>query len=62
MDGFFVVVACVSLLCAVTAVLRVRAIGWAVWFWFFVGWHCFYQGDNIFYFLNHLSVSAVHIF
>jgi len=38
MDGFFVVVACVSLLCAIAAVLRVRAIGWAVWFWFFVGW------------------------
>ena len=38
MDGFFVVVACISLLCAITAVLRVRAIGWAVWLWFFVGW------------------------
>ena len=38
MDGFFVVVACVSLLCAIAAVLRVRAIGWAVWLWFFVGW------------------------
>ena len=36
MDGFFVVVACISLLCAIAAVLRVRAIGWAVWLWFFV--------------------------
>ena len=38
MDGFFVVVACVSLLCAIVAVLRVRAIGWGVWFRFLVGW------------------------
>jgi hypothetical protein len=38
MDLLFVIVACVSLLCAVTAVLQVRQIGWAVWLWFFSGW------------------------
>ena len=35
MELLFVIVACVSLLCAVTAVLQVRQIGWAVWLWFF---------------------------
>ena len=38
MELLFVIVACVSLLCAVTAVLQVRQIGWAVWLWFFSGW------------------------
>ena len=38
MDLFFILVACFSLLCAVTAVLQVRQIGWAVWLWFFSGW------------------------
>ena len=38
MELLFVVVACVSLLCAVTSVLQVRQIGWAVWLWFFSGW------------------------
>ena len=35
MELLFVIVACVSLLCAVTAVLQVRQI---VWLWFFSGW------------------------
>jgi acetyl esterase/lipase len=38
MELLFVIVACVSLLCAVTAVLQVRQIGWADWLWFFSGW------------------------
>ena len=38
MELLFVIVACVSLICAVTAVLQVRQIGWAVWLWFFSGW------------------------
>ena len=38
MDLFFILIACFSLLCAVTAVLQVRQIGWAVWLWFFSGW------------------------
>ena len=38
MELLFVIVACVSLLCAITAVLQVRHIGWAVWLWFFSGW------------------------
>ena len=38
MDLFFILIASFSLLCAVTAVLQVRQIGWAVWLWFFSGW------------------------
>ena len=37
MDYFFVVVAALSALGAVMAVLQVRSIGWAVWIWFGVG-------------------------
>ena len=38
METLFVVVAGTSLLCAITVMLRVRQIGWAVWLWFFSGW------------------------
>ncbi|MAA85903.1 MAG: alpha/beta hydrolase [Halieaceae bacterium] len=38
MDHLFVVVACLSLFFAVSAVLQVRRIGWAVWLWFLCGW------------------------
>lgn len=38
MDHLFVVVACLSLFSAVSAVLQVRRIGWAVWLWFLCGW------------------------
>ena len=38
METLFVVVAGISLLCAITVTLRVRQIGWAVWLWFFSGW------------------------
>ena len=37
MDYLFVVVAALSALGAVMAVLQVRSIGWAVWIWFGVG-------------------------
>jgi acetyl esterase/lipase len=38
MDHLFVVIACLSLFFAVSAVLQVRRIGWAVWLWFLCGW------------------------
>ena len=38
MSLLFVLIACISLLCSVTAVLQVRRIGWSVWLWFFSGW------------------------
>ena len=38
MDHLFVVVAFLSLFSAVSAVLQVRRIGWAVWLWFLCGW------------------------
>ena len=38
MDTLFVVVAFFCLFTAITAVTKVRTIGWAVWLWFFSGW------------------------
>ncbi|MDG2461275.1 MAG: alpha/beta hydrolase [Luminiphilus sp.] len=38
MDHLFIVFAGLSLLCAVTVLLQVRRIGWAVWAWFLSGW------------------------
>jgi len=38
MDSLFVVFGVMSLLGAITAVLRVSNIGWGVWLWFFSGW------------------------
>ena len=38
MDSLFVVVGVMGLICAITVVVKVRAIGWGVWVWFFSGW------------------------
>ena len=38
MEYFFVFAATLSLVGALTAVLQVRQIGWAVWIWFGSGW------------------------
>ncbi len=38
MDYVFVAFAGLSLFCAITVVLQVRQIGWAVWGWFLSGW------------------------
>ena len=38
MEYFFVVAAALSFMGALTAVLQVRQIGWAVWIWFGSGW------------------------
>ena len=38
MEYFFVFAAALSFMGALTAVLQVRQIGWAVWIWFGSGW------------------------
>ena len=38
MEYFFIFAAALSLIGALTAVLQVRQIGWAVWIWFGSGW------------------------